>query len=123
MHGYRVTLSRGRERLSQEWWQFVLELAVLFGWKPAGTDGHHAGPDDSLDKLNYFDRDDGEIVSRPDAIALGEAIERLVAGFPKRITKRFGPALQAIRYFNPRKRASLTRLAKFCKRGSFKIGI
>jgi cell wall assembly regulator SMI1 len=123
MHGYGVTLSRGRERLSQEWWQFVLELAVLYGWKPAGTDGHTAAPGDSLTKLNYFNRDDGEIVTGPDAIALGQAIERLVAGFPNRVSKRLAPALQAIRYFNPKKRASLTRLAKFCKRGSFTIGI
>jgi hypothetical protein len=70
---------------SRQSWGKLLELAMLYGWRPMGT-----CPPPHLDfqKLNadwlgrYF-TNDGQIVSRVDAFALADSLEKSLDEIPK----------------------------------------
>jgi hypothetical protein len=90
---YLLTRDDGEElRLSGGVWEAALELAYLFGWRPAGTEappaaGRRAGR--SAARAGAWDRQDyftlgSQHVAREDACALAAAVHCALARIPAR---------------------------------------
>mgnify|MGYP000873561233 FL=1 len=56
--------------ISNRGWRRIFFLALMYGWKPAGTVGYG-------DSQTYF-LNDGQLVTREDALELGRAIEMAI---------------------------------------------
>jgi hypothetical protein len=61
-------------------WEAALELAYLYGWRPAGTESPSSAPS-AWDAQDYFTQQRQRVRSH-DARALGLALERALRGFP-----------------------------------------
>ncbi len=117
-------------------WRRVFCLALMYGWEPAGTIGEGIS-------LNYF-LNDGQLVTRDDALELGRAIERAIPDLKEEdpacapevlfgdfwedeMCKRTVEALQEGRkdpayiFFTTGWTKRLTELVEFCKAGEFRI--
>jgi hypothetical protein len=116
-----------RQKFSRESWVKVLSLALFYGWQPMGTrvpsmteiHGFHT---------EYWDgsylTNDGQIVVRADALALGRALERSLDDIPDFNLDVYPPDLDKVTlfaYFAGDEKQQLVEFIKFCKLGSFLI--
>ena len=83
--GYDLMSESGADhRLSNAGWALLLNLAEAYEWKPQGS-----LPPEDLDAAEWagdYDSNDGERVSREDAKAMADALERALAD-PERTAK------------------------------------
>ena len=131
-------------RLDSGIWEVVLELAYVYGWRPAGTESPRTsawrsrrGASDGLawDARDYFSHE-SQRVARVDASALAQALQRAVQQIPDRLlpdddgrgaVDTGSPATFPSRAsvvaegLSVRRKRSLHRFAVFARSGGFTI--
>ena len=137
---YRLTRDDGVElTVSGNGWEAALELASLYGWKPAGTVAAQAVAQDRRggaraahwNRLDYFSRESQRVGTR-DAMALAQAILRALDCIPDRGASAEGSSRALATVLPSRlsanadgvtalRRKLLQRLARFAKGGAFRI--
>ncbi|HET6821448.1 MAG TPA: hypothetical protein VFH34_02305 [Anaerolineales bacterium] len=116
-----------RQKFSRESWVKVLSLALFYGWQPMGTrvpsmteiHGFHTEHWDGSYLTN-----DGQIVARADALALGRALERSLDDIPDFNLDVYPLDLDKVTpfaYFAGDEKQQLVEFIKFCRLGSFLI--
>ncbi|HJR81953.1 MAG TPA: hypothetical protein VJ821_17905 [Anaerolineales bacterium] len=116
-----------RQKFIKESWIKVLSLGLFYGWRPIGTripsmteiHGFHA---------EYWDgsylTNDGQIVVRADALALGRALEKSLDDIPDFNLDVYLLDLNKItpfEYFAGDEKQQLVDFVRFCRLGSFLI--
>jgi len=104
-------------RFSHDGWRNCLNLALAFGWRPAGTVHRHEymGPPNGWP--GDYVTNDFQLVTDDDAKALATALRRALRArrTKRRLTKKQQGAWSATRM------NVICGLAKFCEAGSFSI--
>lgn len=140
---YKLTRDDGVDlQLNGSIWEYALELAFLYGWKPAGTEMPRTlawlGPEKpsgmAWNSRDYFSRDQ-QHVGRGDARALAEAVLRALRHIPALADGEVRSAGEGVSTSPIPSRASaladglsafqrrgVNRFAKFAVRGGFTIG-
>ena len=117
----RATLTRRGGRFRQKGWAVALNLARQFGWEPAGTRpprGVRVADWDASDYTAWAEQQ----VTEADALALASALGRALAAIPKgNAAKPVEGASRELAYFTGFRRRELADLAKYCKRGAFRV--
>lgn len=116
-----------RQKFHRESWAKVLSLGLFYGWQPIGTrapsmteiHGFHA---------EYWDgsylTNDGQIVVRADALALGRAVERSLDDIPDfnlDVYTADPSKVTLFEYFAGDEKQQLVDFVRFCRLGSFLI--
>lgn len=143
---YRLRRDDGAEfRVSGSLWEAALELAYLYGWKPAGTEcprtGAWARSDDQMHEPSWDGQDyfsyESQRVRRSDARALSAALLRAILNVPDWPFADRPSSSPAVDSSSPiPSRASVTadgitdhrrrimrRFVAFAERGGFTIGL
>jgi hypothetical protein len=144
-----MDLVRGRDVcfVSSIFWTECLELAVAFGWKPAGTLYAIADlPDEPADvranelarrKANWggwYTSNDWQRVTEIDALAFAAALYRAVSAIDRGLdltpdqmgalirmeSEEINDSLEIVK--RPVRPASVARIANFASKGEFEIG-
>jgi hypothetical protein len=119
-------------RVSGTGWAFYLNLAELYGWMPKGTNRPKDYP---VFKIwpGAYDRNEGQVVSKEDALELGLALDRAAADpqlhtrstqLAEQLTQSLQRAtgITSLRVDAPDDHAQFMHdLASFCMEGSFVI--
>ncbi len=116
-----------RQKFSRESWVKVLSLALFYGWQPIGTRVASMTEIHGFHK-EYWDgsylTNDGQIVVRADALALGRALERSLDDIPDFNLDVYAVDLKKItpfEYFAGSEKQQLVEFIRFCRLGSFLI--
>ena len=116
-----------RQKFTREAWTRVLSLAMFYGWQPMGT----RVP--SMTEIHGFQADawdgtyltnDGQIVIREDALALGRALEKSLDDIPDFNLDYYSIDLSKVNpfeFFAGDGKEQLVDFIKFCRLGSFLI--
>jgi len=138
MHAYVLTRDDGtRMEVNENAWETALELACLYGWKPAGTESPHIpewhartleGPA-LWDSQDYFSRK-LQRVGQEDSHALAAALARALRHIPELALAPDEPELLSLLPtrasavndgLSRAKRNAIGRFAAFASRGGFTI--
>lgn len=141
---YRLTRDDGAElQVIGSAWESALELASLYGWRPAGTESPESRPrlrsdgrprTDAWDRMDYFSYG-SQRVGGLDARSFAESVLRALAHIPDREPHAEAPSRSASPRSSPLpsrhsavaegmsapRRRLLRRLAAFAGRGGFRI--
>ena len=116
-----------RQKFSKQSWVRVLSLGMFYGWQPIGTrvpsmteiHGFHTEYWDGTYLTN-----DGQIVVRADALALGRALAKSLDDIPDFNLDIYVPDLNRVtpsEFFAGDEKQQLADFIKFCRLGSFLI--
>ena len=116
-----------RQKFSKQSWVRVLSLGMFYGWQPIGTrvpsmteiHGFHTEYWDGTYLTN-----DGQIVVRADALALGRALAKSLDDIPDFNLDIYVPDLNRVtpfEFFAGDEKQQLADFIKFCNLGSFLI--
>lgn len=142
MHDYRLTRDDGvKLDVDGGTWERALELAYLYGWKPAGTESPRTdgwrgrGPAPMWDAQDYFSQQ-AQHVGTDDACALATAVASALRQIPDEAAPRGRHTSPAPRTatspmpsrasavsegLSPTRKGVLRRFAAFATRGGFTI--
>src|SRR5215216_921499 len=116
-----------RQKFTREAWTRVLSLAMFYGWQPLGTrvpsmTEIHGFYSDAWD--GTYLTNDGQIVIREDALALGRALKKSLDDIPDFNLDYYSIDLRKVNpfeFFAGDGKQQLVDFIKFCRLGSFLI--
>jgi hypothetical protein len=133
----------GRFHFSIHDWWYLLELAKLGGWEPAGTLRTHRIDEDPCTCAEWrggYHTNDYQRVTAADALAMAEALERMLPSLPNEevvaIRIRVIPGLELLtppmseldrpnatptQWFGGSHKAEVEAFIQFCRHGEFLI--
>jgi hypothetical protein len=128
--GMDLENSKGYFRWNIWYWRDVLDLGLMYGWQPMGTE-----LESEEDWCGTYYTNDGQLVNSDDALALADTLELAVNDIPDATAlgnpnsseqigtneDEFDPEADLLSKFSGEEKPYLKEFITFCREGGFNI--